>query len=450
MKLVVVGAGEVGSYLSAQLSERGHEVTVIELNSDICRSLDEHYNVRVVNGNGSSVSVLKLANAHKADFFMAMTKDDQTNLIASSLAKRLGAKTVITRIHDSTFADTSYFNYREHFGIDILINPEMLSAVELAKSIRNPARVAVENFARGQIEAQRFEVNAKSRYVGRSLRDIKLPPQVKIGYIARGEDQDVPTAETMLESGDLLTVFGRSNDLYDLRAKIDPASTGHMRNIAILGGGEVALALLRILNHTRFKIRVIEKVQERCELLASKFPHATFINGDGTSLRLMEEEQIGEVDYFVAATADDERNILTAAQANKLGANHVQSIITKSDYEDILLNMKQGLGIETIVSPRVVTAKEVIRYVSKEPYLELFQFPHHSGRILEIPVEAKSPAENKLLREIEWPDHAVVVALLHEHQATVPGADDQIVAGDRVVVITRDENIKDLLRLLRR
>ena len=410
---------------------------------------DRHYNVRVVNGNGSSVSVLNKAHVEKADFFMAMTRDDQTNLIASSLAKKLGAGTVITRIHDSTFADTSHFNYREHFGIDILINPEMLSAVELAKSIRNPARVAVENFARGQIEAQRFEVNSKSKYVGLALRDIKLPPQVKIGYIARGEDQDVPTGNTILVAGDTLTVFGRSNDLYDLRSKIDPASTGHMRNIAILGGGEVALALLRLLNHTRFKIRVIEKVEERCELLGNQFPHVTFINGDGTSLRLMEEEQIGEADYFVAATADDERNVLTSAQANKLGAKHVQAIITKSDYEDILLNMKQGLGIETIVSPRVVTAKEVMRYVSKDPYIELFQFPHHSGRVLEIPVEAKSPAANKRLREIEWPEHAVVVALLHEHQARVPGAEDQILAGDRVVVITRDENIKDLLRLLR-
>lgn len=449
MKLVVVGAGEVGSYLSAQLSERGHEVTVIETNPEICRNLDEHYNIRVVNGNGSSVSILNKAKVANADFFMAMTRNDQTNLIASSLAKKLGAATVITRIHDSTFADSSHFDYRQHFGIDILINPEMLSAVELAKSIRNPARVAVENFARGQIEAQRFEVNAKSKYVGRSLRDIQLPPQVKIGYIARGDDQEVPTAETILEAHDLLTVFGLSNDLYALRSKIDPASTGEMRNIAILGGGEVALALLRLLNHTRFKIRIIEKVEERCEFLANKFPHATFINGDGTSLRLMEEEQIGEVDYFVAATADDERNILTAAQANKLGADHVQAVISKSDYEDILLNTKQSLGIETIVSPRVVTAKEVIRYVSKEAYIELFQFPQQSGRVLEFPVREKSPAAGKKLRDIDWPNHAVVVALLHAHQATVPGAEDQILAGDRVVVITREENIRDLLRLLR-
>lgn len=449
MKLVVVGAGEVGSYLSAQLSERGHDVTVIDTNPATCQRLDEQHNVRVVLGNGSSAAVLKQAEVPDCAFFMAMTSDDKTNLIASSLAKSIGAKTVLTRIHDSTFADTSHFNYREHFGIDILLNPEMLSAVELAKSIRNPARVAVENFARGQIEAQRFEVDPKSKYAGRSLRDVKLPPQVKIGYITRGDDQDVPTADTVLQPGDMLTVFGSSEELYALRSKIDPDSTGHFRNIAIFGGSEVAVALLRLLNNTRFKVRVIEKNTAKAEDLAARFPKATLIHGDGTALRLMEEEQIGSVDYFIASTSDDERNILTATQASKLGAKHVQTVITKSDYEDILLNMKSALGIETIVSPRVVTAKEVIRYLSREPYIELFNFPQHSGRILEIRVAPGSDAAGKALREIKWPAHCVVVALLSKHQAKVPGADDKILADDRVVVITREENIRDLLRLLR-
>jgi len=450
MKLVLVGAGEVGSYLSGQLSERGHDVTVIDTDLETCRRLDEQHNVRVVLGNGSSASVLKQAKVPGCAFFMAMTSDDKANLIASSLAKSMGAKTVVTRIHDSTFADTSHFNYREHFGIDILLNPEMLTAVELAKSIRNPARVAVENFARGQIEAQRFQVDAKSKYAGRSLRDMKLPPQVKIGYISRGDDQDVPTADTKLEPGDLLTVFGSSEELYSLRSKIDPESTGHLRNIAIVGGSEVAVALLRLLSNNRFKVRVIEKNAAKCEELAARFPNATFIHGDGTALRLMEEEQIGSVDYFVASTSDDERNILTSTQASKLGAKHVQTVISKSDYEDILLNMRSALGIETIVSPRVVTAKEVMRYLSREPYIELFNFPQHSGRILEIGVAAGSEAAGKLLRELQWPPHCVVVALLSNHQAKVPGADDRIQAEDRVVVITREENLRDLLKLLRK
>lgn len=449
MKMVVVGIGEVGSFLCSILSELGNEVTAIDNNPDTCRHIDESCNIRVVQGNGSTASILKEARVDNCDYFLAMTSDDKTNLIASSLAKALGAETVITRIHDSTYADTSLVNYQVHFGIDFMLNPEMLSAIELAKSIRNPARVAVENFARGQIEAQRFTVDASAKYCGKRLRDLKLHPEVRFGYVARGDEQDVPSADTVLEADTTVTVFGPSNELYQLRSKLDPSSTGTNQRVVIFGGSEVAVALLRLLNNPRFKVRVIEQKQQKCEDLAARFPSATFINGDGTSLRLMEEEQIGNADYFVASTSDDERNILTAAQAVKLGAKHVQAIINKSDYEEILMNMQGALGIETIASPRKVTANEVLRYISSEPYIELFKFPHHSGRILEIRVTDDSPAAGKLLREVRLPPHSVVVALLHKFQAKVPGPDDRILAGDRVVVITRDENVRDLLRLLR-
>lgn len=450
MKLVLAGAGEVGSYLAGILSELSHDVTVIDHDAETCRRLDELYNVRVVSGNGGSAEILKQAEVDGCDYFLAMTSDDKANLIASSLAKALGAKTVITRIHDSTYADSSHVNYQVHFGIDFMLNPEMLSAVELAKSIRNPARVAVESFGRGQIEAQRFEIDEKSKYVGKRLQDLKLHPQVRFGYIAHGGEHDVPAARTVLDAGDIVTVFGPSNELYNLRTHLDPKSTGREHRVVIFGGGEVAVALLRLLNNPRFKIRVIEQDPEKSEQLAARFSNATLINGDGTSLRLMEEEQIGHADYFVASTSDDERNILTAAQARKLGCKHVQTVLNKSDYEDILHNMQDALGIEAFVSPRKVTAQEVLRYISEEPYIELFRFPEHDSRILEIKVSEGSPAAGKMLREIRWPPHSVAVALHHKFQIRVPGADDSILAGDRVVVITREENVRELLKLMRR
>ena len=169
------------------------------------------------------------------------------------------------------------------------------------------------------------------------------------------------------------------------------------------------MALVRLLGNPRFKIRVIEQDEEKCRRLAERFPNVTFINGDGTSLRLLEEEQIGNADFFVASTSDDERNVMTSIQAAKLGAN------------------------------------EVLRYLSKEPFIELFKFSNQKARILEIQVSAGSSCAGKTLREIGWPKHAVLVALLHKFQVKVPGADDRILAGDRVVVITREENIKDLL-----
>lgn len=448
MKVVIVGAGEVGRHLSHVLSDAGHDVTVVETDPERASLIDEEHNVRVISGSGSSAETLKMAIADGCDHFLAMTSQDEINLISCSLARVLGAKTVISRIHDQTFTDTSHINYPLHFGIDMMLNPEGLCALEFAKSIRNPARIAVENFARGQIEAQRIIVDERARLRGKALRDIKLHPEIKFGFYQRGEEQDIPGADTVLEAGDVVTVFGPPHELYKLRTNLDPHSIGTLVRVVIFGGSETAVALIRLLNNPRFKVRVIEKNEEKCRRLAERFPHVTFINGDGTSLRLLEEEQIGNADYFVASTSDDERNVMTSMQASKLGAKHVQTVINKTDYEEILYNMRSALDIETMVSPRLVTANEVVRYLSKDPYIELFSFPKQAARIVEIQVSLDSSCAGRTLREISWPKHAVVVALLHKFHVKVPGADDRILAGDRVIVITREENIKEITHLL--
>ncbi|MDP0499010.1 MAG: Trk system potassium transporter TrkA [Verrucomicrobiota bacterium JB022] len=448
MKIVIVGAGEVGTFLSWTLSNEGHDVTVIESNLERATAIDEEHNVKVIQGNGSSAGVLKKAGVDSCDCFLAMTRDDKTNLIASSLAKVLGARLVVTRNHDQTYQDNSLVNYRLHFGIDVMINPEGLSAVELAKTIRNPARVAVENFARGQIEAQRVRVDKSAKWRGRSLRDIRLPQDIRIGFIRRGEQEDVPHADTVLEEGDIVTIFGPPHDVSRIRGKFDPHSEASTARVVILGGGETAVALIRLLSSSRFRIRIIEKNADKCQRLAEAFPHVTIIRGDGTKLRLMEEEQVGDADYFVASTGDDENNIMAGIQAAKLGANHVQVVLNKSDYEEMLNHLRSTLGIESLVSPRLVTLNEVQRYLSKEPYIELFQFPRQQVRILEIGVKNDSPAAGKALREIAWPQGSVAVALLHKYSVKVPGADDQILGGDRVVVIAREDTVPKLLRLL--
>jgi trk system potassium uptake protein TrkA len=448
MKVVIIGVGEVGRHLSHVLSDAGHDVTIVESDLERASHIDEEHNVRVIHGSGSSAETLKAAMSDGCDHFIAMTSRDEVNLISCSLARVLGARNVISRIHDQTFTDTSLVNYPLHFGIDMMLNPEGLCAAELAKSIRNPARIAVENFARGQIEAQRLTVDEKARFRGKALRDIKLHPEVKFGYYQRGEEEDIPFADTVLEAGDEVTVFGPPNELYKLRSKLDPSILGKEIRVVIFGGSETAVALVRLLGNPRFKVRVIEQNEEKCRRLAERFPEVTFINGDGTSLRLLEEEQIGNADFFVASTSDDERNVMTSIQAAKLGAKHVQTVINKSDYEEILFNLRSALDIETLVAPRVVTANEVMRYLSKEPFIELFKFPNQKARILEIQVSSGSPCAGKSLKEIGWPKHAVLVALLHKFQVKVPGAEDRILAGDRVVVITREENTKSLLKLL--
>ncbi|GHB98020.1 Trk system potassium transporter TrkA [Cerasicoccus arenae] len=448
MKILVVGAGEVGRFLCEKLSEGGHDVTVIDNNPAIAQDVDESLDVRVVEDHGASAGVLKKCGAGECHFFLAMTSDDRTNLIACSLAKALGAKTTIARIHDQTYSDNSIVNYQIHFGIDFLLNPEALSAVELAKSIRNPSRVAVENFARGEIEVQQIRISPRSKLAGKSLREIRLPEGVRICLIQDGESSEVPTADSKLELDQCVTLVGPPEPLVQTKSLLSPEKKTELLRIVLFGGSETSIALIRLLKNPRFKIRLIEHDAKLCQKLAERFPHITVIHGSATSLRLMEEEQVGAADYFVACTKDDEDNIMTCLQARQLGVKHVQLVINKPDYEEILDQMRLTLGVELAVAPRQATVAEIMRYISTEPFTELASLPEGRAKILEIRVSPESPVINKTIREISFPKGAVIVVLLHKFLAKVPGADDKILSGDRVVVVVREDREKELLKLL--
>jgi trk system potassium uptake protein TrkA len=439
MKVIIIGAGEVGHNLCTTLAAAGHNVTLIEQSELRCEKLDEEQNALIINGNGSSARQLVDVDVASCDAFLAMTSDDRTNVISCSLAKGLGAKNTIARIHDETYSDNSVINYQLHFGIDLLVNPEAICAVELAKEIRNPGRVAVENFARGQIEVQQQEVAKGSRLIGKKLIDLKLDARIRIGYIQREGKSEVARAESELQAGDVITLFGHPEELFTLRERFDPKHKVDIARVVLFGGSETAISLIRLLSNPRFKVRVIEKDKAKCRSLVERFPNITVIHGDATSLRLLEEEQIGSADYFVACTKDDEENILTCLQAAKLGANHVQLVINKGDYDQLLGILKTMLGIEVVVSPRQATAEFMLRNLSTESTTKLAEVPGGGGQIVEVRIKHSSPCVGKKVKDIHLPAGALFVALLHKFKAKVPAAEDVILAGDRVVVIL-DEN----------
>ena len=214
--------------------------------------------------------------------------------------------------------------------------------------------------------------------------------------------------------------------------------------MVLFGASETAINLIQLLSNPRFKIRVIEKDQSVCRMLAERFPHVTVINGDATSLRLLEEEQIGSADYFVGCTKDDEENILTCIQASKLGAKHVQLVINKGDYDELLGMLKTTLAIEVVVSPRRATADFMLRTLSTETVTTLAKLPN-GGRILEIKISHSSPIVGRTIKDIHLPRGSLFVAIQHKFKASVPAADDTILAGDRVLVLVSKDQEKELI-----
>ncbi len=449
MKIVIIGAGEVGAHMSEQLSRRAHDVTMVEADPISAAGIEEEQNVRVICGNGSSAEILARAKVGECDHFLAMTSEDQVNLVASSIAKKMGARNTIARIHDHTYSDNSFFNYQLNFGIDVLLNPEALAAVELAKAIRNPGRVAVENFARGKIEVQQLEITAGAKAIGRTLVQLNVGSEtgVRVGFIQRQGDTFVPNRDTIIELGDELTLFGNPNSLSKIQGKFSPHLKPKNVHIVLYGGSETNIVLIRLLANPRFKIRLLEKNEHICQQLAERFPHITVVHGDATSLRVLEEERIGNADYFVAATKVDEDNVMTCLQTTKLGTRHILLHISRSDYSEIINNFRLVLGVDMAVSPREATANEVLRTINETSWQELAPAPGGKGKILEITVSNESPCVGKLIKDIQLPGETVIVALLHKYDAIVPGANDKIIAKDRIVVIATDEQKDRVLKL---
>ncbi|MCG8525717.1 MAG: Trk system potassium transporter TrkA [Opitutales bacterium] len=450
MKVIVVGAGEVGYYLSDILSQMGFDITIIEENQVKIQEVDEELDVKVMQGNGSSASMLEKAGVRKAGFVISVTSDDATNIICCSLAKAINpSASTVARVHDATYADHSLINYQLHFGIDYLLNPEALCAVELAKEIRNPGRVAVENFARGKIEVQQIEVAKSSRMTGKPLKDVKLPEGVRIATVIHANDEyQIAKADTVIEKGDLVTLFGTPEPMMDVKTQLDPASKIAASRVVLYGGSEIAISLVRLLNNPRFKIRILEKNESVCRMLAELFPNVTVIHGDATSRRLLEEEQVGSADYFVACTKRDEDNIMTSIQASKLGVKHVQLVINKPDYEPVVTNLKETLGVELIVSPRTATGNELKRVISSNTANELAELAETKAIILEVLVGEKGQAVGKKLRDLPHSTETIFLAILHKFDAKVPTADDVILAGDRVVVLTNHQSKQSVIDLL--
>jgi trk system potassium uptake protein TrkA len=443
MNVFIAGAGAVGSFLCEKFS-LSHEVTVIDRAPAVAQIVNDLYNVRVVCNHICSAKVLRDAEVHKCDVFIAMTSDDRSNILSCSIAKALGAKMTIARASDKTYADNSILNYQSHFGIDRFINPEALCALELAKEIRNPGRVAVERFSNGMIEAQQIAVGASSPLVGKMLREIKFNAQVRIGCIYRGDHYEFATPQTQLMVGDWLTIVGPSAAVNGERNRLAPDPYQSTQNVTISGGGETTIALIKLLLPGRFHLQIIENDREKCHKLTEQFPNITVIHGDATSVGLQREEEVGRADYFVACTDSDEDNIMSSLQASHLGTKNIMFVIGKGNYDRLLKDINYKLGIRKFVSPRVATHCELCPYVSGKKCWEISSFNDHSGQFVQLEVSAQSPCIGKSLQEINWPRGAVAVALSHNFETKVPSANDTIAAGDRMIVVLPSEKCPQL------
>jgi len=442
MNIVILGAGNVGHVIAEMLCQHEHVVTIVDKNPDVVRRVNEELDVRALVGSASQSSILFQAGIISADVCLAVTGNDETNIVAASMAKSMGARRAIARIYAPVFRDLSTFDYQSHFNIDRMLSLEHLCALELARSIRTPGSLVIEQFTRGDLQVQELTIGQESKITRHPIRELGLPPNVRVGTIQRNNRMWIASAEDQFEIGDKVTVFFRPEEL-KVVGSLFKTTVEKPKRVVIAGGGETGLHLARILERERFKVVVIEPDSDRCQLLAAQLEHATVINSAATELVTFEEQRVGNADVFVATTSDDEDNMVMCVRAKDLGTNNTVATIKRPDYSRVI----DRLGIDTAISDFDVMAKQILSYMTEGIVISKTKLPGGLIDVIEVEVSPDSPATQVSIAELGLPERCLIVSAAKQDQVRVPGAQDRLSANDTVVLLVEEDVIDAALTL---
>jgi trk system potassium uptake protein TrkA len=445
MNIFIAGGGRVGFYLARLLSREHQDVTVIESNPEQIEQIDYALDVSTVIGDTSSILLLQSLGVGAADLFVAVTGNDETNLIAAATAKGLGAKQVVARVDRAIYIESNIL-YETVLGVDYIISPDALASQEIANYIEQPGLLASEKFGRGLVHMQQIRVSKTPTTKGKTLKDVVPPGSgVLLGLVDRDGESTIPHGNTIIEKGDHITLIGHHEKMDDIKKLFQGVESKPTR-VAIMGGGTIGLRLAQSLEGKVRSIKVFEYRQERSNFLATQLSKATVVCRDATSRVALEQEHVDKVDVFIAATDDDERNIMAGVLAKEVGASKVAAIIHQPDFAALV----KRLGIDLAITPRSCVANRILKLVHQKQVTSLAILGEGKVEVLEFAVGDGSSVLGKQLKDVTLPRGALIATILREDKVIVPSGDDEIHAGDSVVLIVAADALEQARKLLQK
>ena len=437
MKIIIIGAGKVGFSLAQRLSSEKHDIVVIEKDSERKEIIDKYLDVMTIRGNGASPRVLEAAGVRTSDLLIAVTDLDEVNMIACMIAKKYGAKKTIARIRDSEYAEGSFEFFSSNIGIDYIINPELVTAVEISKVLKVPAALGVEDYANGKVQLVELRVDPNSKIVGQTLKEAEFPPSVLIAAILRNDKIIIPKGDDILAKGDIVFLLGQTESM-EKAEEIIGTALPPVKRVMILGGGRTGLYLAKILESYDMDIELIESDLEQCEYLSSELEKTLVLHGDGSDLDLLYEESAGDADAFIALTNDDKTNFLIALLAKELGAKKTIVQVKRSDYIPIL---ERVAGIDVSISPRIITAAFILKLVRRGDVVSVSLLESDKAEALELEIKNPAPYLDIPLYKVHFPNDTLVGAIVRGEKVIIPNGQDVLKLGDKVVVFALPQQV---------
>ncbi|HEV8677053.1 MAG TPA: Trk system potassium transporter TrkA [Methylomirabilota bacterium] len=445
MRIIVIGAGEVGYHIAERLSHEAHEVVVIERNPEVCRRVQETLRLRAIEADGSSPGALEEAGVREAAMVIAVADVDEINIVACAIAHQYGVATKIARVRDIELGAHPILAGGKVLGIDLLINPNQVVADEILRVIKTTGAAEVADFADGRVQLLGVKIGPRAPVVNRRLRDLRSvqssSPFLVVG-IARGDQLIVPTGDTVVAADDHLYIVGRREFIPDILVLLGRTIAATKR-VFIIGGGRIGLQVARALEAEDLTVTVMEKSRARCEELAKHLARARVLQGDGTDVRLLTEEGIAETDALATITDDDATNLLAAILGKRYGAKKAVALFKRPD----LIPLVESLGIDAPISPRLLTASVILRFVRRGRVVSVFELPESEAETLEVIVVPQAPAAGQSLEALTLPPDVLVGAIVRGEEVLVPERSTVFQAGDHVILLALPRALPDVERL---
>ncbi|HSC92212.1 MAG TPA: Trk system potassium transporter TrkA [Gaiellaceae bacterium] len=441
MKIVIVGAGQVGSTVVEALHDE-HDLTVIDLEPSRLAAISYRYDVTTVEGNGASRSILQEAGVERADLLIACTSRDESNLIAAMFARKLAPETkVVVRTTDEEYLEV----WRERqLDVDLIVSSERETAHAISRIIGVPAARQTDVFADGQVQIVEFDVEpAAGELIDEPLRDAPIPRDSKVACIIREQRMVIPRGGEQLRVGDRVIVIGSPQAAREWSRIMSADRKQRVDDVVIFGAGRIGLSVARMLIAQQVRVRLIESDAERARAVAAKFPTARVFHATGVDPDFLERERIGNARAAIFAMRDDAKNHYAATLAKLHGVDFTIAVVHEKISEEVF----EEAGIDVVVNPRQVTAEELVRFAHDPRTQQVAMLEGDRYEVLDVRVRPESELANRRFGDMPITG-ALIGAVIRSGRAIFPHRDDVLEPGDRVIVFSESERAAEVERTL--
>ncbi|MGN0600374.1 MAG: Trk system potassium transporter TrkA [Oscillospiraceae bacterium] len=449
MNIIIVGCGKVGEELAGRLNDEGDNVTVIDIDPVKVGNLTSRMDILGVTGNGATHLAQQEAGISHADLLIAVTGSDELNLLCCLIAKKEGNCKTIARVRNPQYSSEAPY-LKGELGLAMVINPEFQAAAEIARVLRFPSAIKIDTFAKGKVDLMKFRLPENCILTGCSVKEIatKLKCDVLVCTVERGDEAFIPNGDFVFEEKDIISIIASPTNANVFFRKID-YKINQVKDCIIVGGGEIAYYLCRILKKSGIAIKLIEKDPKRCEMLCTDLPEVTVICGDAADQQLLLEEGLENANSFAALTNLDEENIMLSLFARTKGCKKLVTKINRIDFFDVI----KQLDLDSIIYPKTITSELIVSYVRAmkntigSNVQTVYSIIKGKAEAAEFLIRDNSPVLGKPLMELKFKPNVLVAVILRGNRVIIPRGSDIIEKDDSVIVVSdiRPHDISDIL-----